>query len=105
MKLNTEFDSRVLRVSTGFGGITRPRFVTRMDEDLATRGVFAGGPPLGQLEHVSCVGCGKPAGAVSAGLPVAQRGDPGVLYLCTPCKDRYGSLPLHAISYENRKED
>ena len=104
MAINTEYDSRVLRVSTGFGGITRPRFIDAVP-DFVLDGMNPRGPALGQLERVSCVGCGKPAGAVSAGLPVAQSRDPGVLYLCTPCREKYGSLPLHAISYENRKED
>lgn len=78
--LNTEFDSRILRVSSGAAGITRPR-IGRM----------------GDLERVYCLHCGKDGGAVSV-IPPSIRGDPGVIYVCDDCDGTFGELPTHAKS-------
>lgn len=84
--LNREFDSRILTVSNGFGGITRPQLLP------------------GGLEKVSCLHCGKPGGAVTAEIPAPLRGDPGVIYVCGECDATFGKLPAHAISFERRRE-
>lgn len=86
-RLNTEFDSRILRTSIGSGGATKP---------LITRN--------GQLERVSCLNCGKPGGAFTAGVPASLRNDPGFIYICDECHARVGALPLPAISFANRRE-
>lgn len=89
-RFNTEFDSRVLRVSTGAGGITRPR----ISQD-------------GHRHRTYCLNCGKPAGAVEAiggDLPLALRNDPGVIYICEECDAKMGRLPAHAISFSHRRE-
>lgn len=85
--LNTEFDSRVLRVSTGFGGVTRPHFTQN-----------------GALAKVSCLHCGKDGGAVSASIPPMLRGDPGVIYVCDACDGTFGALPAHAIGFERYRQ-
>lgn len=81
-RLNTEFDSRIVRVSLGAGGITRPQISAD-----------------GGLARIACLNCGAPGGAVSAELPPALRGDPGVIYICPACDGRLGRLPAHAISF------
>ena len=81
-RLNTEFDSRILRVSSGAAGITRPRIGRK-----------------GDLERVYCLHCGKDGGAVTV-IPPAFRGDPGVIYVCDDCDGKFGALPGHAISFE-----
>jgi hypothetical protein len=78
--LNTEFDSRILRVSSGSAGITRPQIM----QD-------------GKLERVFCLHCGKDGGAVTV-IPPAIRGDPGVIYVCNECDGTFGELPTHATS-------
>ena len=85
--INTEFDSRVLRVSSGPGGITRPRFT--MD---------------GLLQKVSCLNCGKASGAVSASIPPLLRGDPGVIYVCDDCDGKLGTFPAHAMGFERYRQ-
>ena len=85
--LNAEFDSRVLRVSSGSFGITRPGFT----QD-------------GRLQKVYCLHCGKPGGAVTAEIPAFLRGDPGVIYVCLECDGKFGTLPAHAISFAGRRE-
>lgn len=85
--VNTEFDSRILRVSSGFGGMTRPSIT-----------------PNGALVKVSCLHCGKDAGAVSASIPPALRGDPGVIYICDECEAKVGSLPAHAIGFARYRQ-
>ncbi len=80
-RLNVEFESRIVRVSSGAGGITRPQITS----DGLTR--------------ISCLNCGAPGGAVTADLPPALRGDPGVIYICPACDGRLGRLPAHAISF------
>lgn len=84
--LNTEFDSRIVRVSSGAAGITRPRIT-----------------PDGALERVFCLHCGAPGGAVSA-MPAALRGDPGVIYVCDDCDGKFGELPTHATSLVRYRE-
>lgn len=79
--INTEFDSRILRVSSGAAGITRPQIGR-----------------TGTLERVYCLHCGKDGGAVSAVIPAAIRGDPGVIYVCNDCDGTFGELPTHATS-------
>jgi uncharacterized protein YlaI len=86
-RLNTEYDSRILTVSLGAGGMVTPQF----SKD-------------GQLERVHCLNCGKPGGYVTAELPVALRNDPGVIYVCADCDGRLGALPAHAISFDHRKD-
>ena len=81
--LNTEFDSRVLRVSAGYGGMVRPAITSD-----------------GGLVKVSCLNCGKPGGAVSESIPAFMRGDPGVIWVCGACHDKLGLLPAAAISFE-----
>ena len=83
MSLNTEFDSRIIRVTAGVSGITRPKF------DLS-----------GQLQEVYCLNCGRPGGAVTAEIPHYLRGDPGVIYVCGPCSSLNLDLPPDAISFE-----
>lgn len=85
--LNTEYDSRLVRVSVGAGGVTRPEFT-----------------PDGGLQKCYCLHCGKPGGYVSAELPPYLRGDPGVVYVCVECESRLGPLPLQAISFDHRKD-
>lgn len=85
--LNREFDSRVLTVSIGPAGVTRPRIGR-----------------TGELERVYCLHCGKPGGAVTAQIPAFLRGDPGVIYVCGECDAKFGKLPAHAISFERRRE-
>lgn len=86
--INTEFDSRVIRVSSSAAaGITRPSFT----QD-------------GAFQKVSCLNCGRPGGAVTADIPAFLKGDPGVIYVCDECDGRLGPLPLHAISFERRRE-
>lgn len=84
--INTEFDSRILRVSTGFGGVTRPRILS------AT------------LEQVFCLHCGKSGGGATANLPAALKGDPGLIYICGECEAKVGQLPTHATSFVRYKE-
>lgn len=83
--LNTEFDSRIVRVSIGAAGVTRP--------SLAPDG----------LERVYCLHCGTPGGYVTAELPPALWHDPGVIYVCPECDAKFGRLPAHAISFEHRR--
>ena len=85
--LNAEFDSRVIRVSSGPAGITRPAIT-----------------PNGRLQKVYCLNCGKPGGAVSAGIPAFLRGDPGVIYVCDACDGKLGSLPAQAVSLVRYKQ-
>lgn len=87
-RLNTEFDSRVLRVSAGYAGMTRPEFT----QD-------------GRLQKVYCIHCHKPGGAVTSEIPAFLRGDPGVIYVCPACDGKLGSLPLSAIHFENHREN
>ena len=86
--LNTEYDSRIVRVSSGTAGITRPQFT----QD-------------GTLQKVYCLNCGKPGGAVTAEVPTFMRGDPGVIYVCDLC-EREGKvrLPPDAISFSRYRE-
>jgi hypothetical protein len=87
-RLNTEFDSRILRVSTSMGGrTTRPA----VSHD-------------GRLEQVYCLHCGKPGGAVTAGVPAFLRHDPGLIYICNACDGTFGKLPAQAVGFEHRKE-
>lgn len=86
-RLNLEFDSRVLRTSMGAGGMTKP-VVT----------------PNGGLTKISCLNCGRPAGAVSSSIPPALRGHPGVIFVCEPCEAKVGSLPAQAISFERYRQ-
>ena len=83
--LNTEFDSRILRVSAGYAGMTRPAIT-----------------PNGALVKVSCLHCGKDGGAVSASIPAFMRGDPGVIYVCLECDGKLGTMPGHAMHFERR---
>lgn len=85
--LNTEFDSRILRVSASMSGsVTRPQITSDA-----------------KLERMYCLHCGKPGGAVTAGVPAALRNDPGLIYICDACHDTFGGLPAHAVSFENRR--
>lgn len=86
-RFNLEFDSRILRTSIGAAGATKPA----ISRD-------------GRLEAVSCLNCGKPGGAFTAGVPASLRNDPGFIYICDECHARVGSLPLPAISFAHRKE-
>ena len=81
--LNVEFDSRIIRVSTGTAGITRPRFTLS-----------------GELQQVYCLNCGRPGGAVTSEIPHYLRGDPGVIYVCGACSGLELNLPPDAISFE-----
>lgn len=85
--LNTEFDSRIVRVSSGPAGVTRPRIL------LDNR----------DLERVWCLHCGKPGGATTR-VPPAAKGDPGMIYICLDCDGKLGSLPTHATSLVRYKE-
>lgn len=73
---NTEFDSRILRVSVGAKAVTRPKFT----QD-------------GALQKVYCLHCGKDGGAVTSSIPVFLKGDPGVIYICDECHEKLGKLP------------
>lgn len=86
-RLNTEYDSRLVRTSVGAAGVVRPEVT-----------------PDGQLTKVYCLNCGKPGGAVSAELPPFLRNDPGVVYVCVECEASLGPLPLQAISFSHRKD-
>lgn len=86
-RTNREFDSRLLRVTIGAAGVTRPQVT-----------------PNGQLAKVYCLNCGKPGGAVSGHIPPALRGDPGVIYICLECDAKMGGLPAHAVGFERRRE-
>jgi uncharacterized protein YlaI len=81
-RFNTEFDSRILRVSMGALGMTRPR-------------VVANG-----LERVYCLNCGTTMGAVSEVIPIQLRNVPGVITICGECEHKVGTLPAQAIGYE-----
>lgn len=83
---NTEFDSRVIRVSSGAFGVVRPRFV----------GVTT-------LQKVYCLHCGKPGGATDV-VPAALKGDPGMVFICDACDGKLGSMPTHASSFVRYKE-
>lgn len=85
-RFNIEFDSRILRTSIGAGGATKPA----ISRD-------------GQFERISCLNCGKPGGAFTAGVPLSLRHDPGFIYICDECHARVGSLPLPAISFAHRR--
>ena len=87
--LNREFDSRIVTVSAGPGGITRPQFT-----------------PDGLFQKVYCLGCGKDGGGVTSEIPAFLRGEPGVIYICDACvsEGRVGSLPPDAISLAKYKE-
>ena len=85
-RFNTEFDSRILRVSVGAGGVVRPKISQN-----------------GAMVDLSCLHCGRSAGAVSASIPAPLQGDPGVIYVCLSCESRLGPLPAHAISFERRQ--
>lgn len=100
--LNTEFDSRVLRTSLGVGGVTKPR---RADTShLPTDGTWCPHcEPPGALDKLYCLNCGKEGAGVTAELPAAMRGDPGVIWVCNDCEARQGSLPMQAISFEQRR--
>lgn len=78
--INTEFDSRILRVSSGAAGITRPSVL-----------------PQGNV-RTYCLHCGKPAGMVTD-IPPSIKGDPGILIICDACESRIGRLPGHAIHF------
>lgn len=84
---NTEFDSRIVRVSAGAFGVTRPKL--SLD---------------GSLAQTFCLNCGKPMGAVSSVIPPALRGDPSVITVCTDCDGKLGTMPTHARSYVRYKE-
>lgn len=104
---NTAWDSRVVRVSIGAGGVTRPRL---LDINGAI-GVAPGTPAsmrsiLRKTDYgtpVHCLGCGARGGAVAGEIPVALRHDPGVVYICPNCDGRFGTLPAHAVSFADRK--
>lgn len=83
--INTEFDSRILRVSMGAAGVTRPSVLTS------------------SLEKVYCLHCGKPGGATTV-VPPALRGDPGMIYVCLECDGKLGAMPTSAYSFVRYKE-
>lgn len=86
--LNTEYDSRIVRVSSGAAGITRPQFT----QD-------------GTLQKVYCLNCGVAGGAVTSEVPAFLRGDPGVIYVCGDCEAAGNvKLPPDAISFARYRE-
>lgn len=86
-RLNTEFDSRILRVSASMGGhVTRPK----ISRDAS-------------LERMYCLHCGKPGGAVTADVPASLRNDPGLIYICDACAGTFGALPASAVSFAHRR--
>lgn len=105
--LNTEFDSRILRVSTGYGGVTRPTFaraplVKDPGQQSDRRDWGDAAVEAGVFQRVYCVHCGKPGGAVSSDIPAVAKGMPGVLYVCPECDGRLGPLPVGAIGFVRR---
>jgi hypothetical protein len=88
-RFNVEFDSRILRVSIGAAGVTRPRLLSN------------------GLEKVYCAHCGKPSGAITADLPLAARHDPAPLIICDACHEANkgipGFLPNEAIGFGHRR--
>lgn len=87
-RFNIEYDSRVLRVSAGAAGVTRPK----ISQD-------------GHRSRAYCLNCGAPGGAfeaIGADLPIALKGDPGFIYVCDACTGKLGTMPLHAVSFVNR---
>lgn len=101
MALNTDLDSRVLRVSTGFGGLTRPRFA-HYERGVASGAQCPHCPSPGPIEETHCPSCGASTGAVTAGLPPSLRGSPALTVTCDACDAKYGtkgSVPASALSY------
>jgi hypothetical protein len=80
--INSEYDSRVQRVSIGPAGMLRPRITDR------------------GLEPTYCLHCHAPMGAVSSVIPTTLRGKPGVITICTKCEAAMGPLPAHAIGFQ-----
>ena len=89
--LNTEFDSRIVRVSIGPAGMLRPKILTN------------------GVEQVYCVHCHKPSGAITSDLPAVARNDPAPLVMCDECVRVNGHLPgflpSEAISFSHRREE
>ena len=103
-RFNTEFDSRITRVSSGPAGITRPSFVQAPLNDPGAPSTWGQHAlDMGWFERVYCLHCGRSGGAVSADIPTALRGDPGVIYICGECDGKFGRLPAHAIGFERRE--
>ena len=84
--INTEFDSRILRVTSGPAGITRPRHVATTT-----------------MQYVFCLHCGKSGGATDV-VPAALKGDPGMIYVCMDCDGKLGPMPTHASSFVRYKQ-
>lgn len=106
---NTEFDSRVTRVSVGHGGAVRPSIIDingligwAASTPARVRAAFRR-TDYGTRTH--CANCGKPWGAVGSDvdIPVALRNDPGVFVICLDCDGKFGTVPAHAISFADRK--
>jgi hypothetical protein len=104
---NTEFDSRVTRVSIGPAGMLRPRIV-----DINGAIGVAPGTPKRMLDILRrtdygtptyCANCGKPYGAVND-IPMSFRNQPGVFVICLDCDGKFGTVPAHAISFSDRKQ-
>lgn len=104
---NTEFDSRVTRVSIGPAGMLRPRIV----DINGLIGIAPGTPKrmrnlMRRTDYGTptyCANCGKPYGAVNGEIPMALRNDPGVFVICLECDGKLGTVPASAISFADRK--
>jgi len=88
-RFNTEFDSRILRVSIGAGGMTRPKLLDK------------------GLEAVYCIHCHKSTGAMTSDMPLAARHDPAPFVLCDACHEANkaipGFLPSEVIGFGHRR--
>ena len=49
--------------------------------------------PIGMVELIYCINCGRGGGAVTANVP-------DVMYLCQSCADTHGGLPAPEIPAE-----
>lgn len=88
-------DSRVLRVSIGALGRTAPRMadLSRAVSNGAQcpcASCMAGLKQAGDMQKLYCLSCGKEGTAITAGMPPALRGQPGVQWTCNDCDDRFG---------------
>lgn len=99
-RLNLEYDSRILRTSVGHGGAIRPQLADT--SHLPENGTWCPHcPPPGPLDKLFCLSCGKEGSAVTAGLPPALAGRPGVIWICNECESKKLKLPTTATSYES----
>ena len=48
--------------------------------------------PMGELQPIFCINCGRPNGAVTTGPEL-----PEVTFICPPCAERHGGLPVPEV--------